>query len=349
MIFHVFKKTELERLFEILSYNSLIGPTRKAISPTGRPIYLFEHLYGFRDLEVDYSVTVHSAKKYFFPHKQQLAAYTLEDTVWHKEVKPEETVHTVFFGMHPCDINALNRLDRILLDGAYPDLFYAARRRNTFIVGVGCKPQPHCFCRSMGCDTVLHGCDLFLTDLGEDYFCEIRSGIAFEVMQGLSSKEADSSSHAKYVRISEERKNGFSCHVETTDLTRILDMEFQAEVWQDWGKRCLSCGTCASVCPTCYCYGTEHTIGLNLKEAAKEKKLYSCNIVDFAEVAGGHNFRPSSDIRLKYRYYHKHRGFVEAFEESLCVGCGRCGISCLAGITVPDVISSVRKEVSEYG
>jgi Fe-S oxidoreductase len=49
-------------------------------------------------------------------------------------------------------------------------------------------------------------------------------------------------------------------------------------------------------------------------------------------------------VRLKYRYYHKHRGFVEAFEEPLCVGCGRCGEACLAGITVPEVIASVRSE-----
>ena len=65
-----------------------------------------------------------------------------------------------------------------------------------------------------------------------------------------------------------------------------------------------------------------------------------------AEVAGGHNFRPERSTRLKYRYYHKHRGFVEAYEESLCVGCGRCGDACLAGITVPDVISSIRQPVA---
>jgi Fe-S oxidoreductase len=65
-------------------------------------------------------------------------------------------------------------------------------------------------------------------------------------------------------------------------------------------------------------------------------------------VAGGHNFRPESHDRLKYRYYHKHRGFVEAFEESLCVGCGRCGQSCLASITVPEVIASVRGEGGDH-
>ena len=80
------------------------------------------------------------------------------------------------------------------------------------------------------------------------------------------------------------------------------------------------------------------------QRGAKEQTLYSCNLIDFAEVAGGHNFRPERSRRLKYRYYHKHRGFVEAFEESLCVGCGRCGEACLAGITVPEVIASVRGE-----
>jgi ferredoxin len=99
-------------------------------------------------------------------------------------------------------------------------------------------------------------------------------------------------------------------------------MEFQSEVWKQWGKQCLACGTCANVCPTCYCYGVEETVNIDLKTAKKTKSLYSCNLIDFAEVAGGHNFRPEQHIRLKYRYYHKHRGFVEAYEESLCVLAG---------------------------
>ena len=80
------------------------------------------------------------------------------------------------------------------------------------------------------------------------------------------------------------------------------------------------------------------------KEGVKVKQLYSCNLLDFATVAGGHNFRADRETRLKYRYYHQHRGFVETYEEPLCVGCNRCGRVCLAGINPPGIIRDLQTE-----
>jgi ferredoxin len=230
----------------------------------------------------------------------------------------------------------------------YPMPYYAAKRKNCFIVGIGCEPQPFCFCRSMGTDSVLHGFDMFLTDIGGRYFTEVPSAAAYGVLQSVTTREPAEADHRLYMRAVEERNTRFKARVDTTDLSKILDMEFQSPVWKEWGERCLGCGTCANVCPTCYCYGVEESVNVDLKSATKTKVLYSCTIVDFAAVAGGHNFRPERASRIKYRYYHKHRGFVEAFEESLCVGCGRCGQACLAGITVPEVIASVRGRSPEW-
>ena len=98
------------------------------------------------------------------------------------------------------------------------------------------------------------------------------------------------------------------------------------------------------VCPTCYCYGVSERVSLDFKHGAKIKELYSCNLLDFAAVAGGHNFRPTRESRLKYRYYHQHRGFVEAHDEPKCVGCNRCGAVCLAGINPPEVIADLQEE-----
>ncbi|MEN8141948.1 MAG: 4Fe-4S dicluster domain-containing protein [Thermodesulfobacteriota bacterium] len=345
MIFKVFPARELATLYNLLADRPIVGPVRKATNKDGEAIFDFQLTSSFSDLVLDYDQTVHSAKQYFLPHREDLCTFTVSEDGWQKHVDFGAYNQTVFFGLHPCDINALNKLDKVLMESAYPNPFYGAKRARMFIVGHSCQPMPSCFCRSMGTDSAIRGFDLFLTRLDEEsYFAEINSPAAHHLLEKINSEPARASDHKRF-RLQVAAKNRrISAQVDTTDLTKILDMEFHADVWQEWGDKCLSCGTCANVCPTCYCYGVEEEVDLDLAGARKEKLLYSCNLVDFAQVAGGHNFRPESHSRLKYRYYHKHRGFVEAYEESLCVGCGRCGNACLADINVPEVIASVRGE-----
>lgn len=345
MLFRILNKDGLQRLYNLLAENNrIIGPISKGYDSSGRPIYAFDQISGYGDMHLDYTSTKIPAKRFFMPFRETLASFRMNGKDWNKTIDYNIDRPFVVFGMHACDINALNKLDKVLLGNHYPVPYYAAKRKNMFIIGIECTPQPYCFCRSMGADTALRGFDMFLTDLGDHYFVEILSDTAYNFIKQLGASEPTEDDHARYMSVASEKNKKFTAHVDNTDLTKILDMEFQADIWKKWGDKCLSCGTCANVCPTCYCYGVEESAELDLSRANKTKFLYSCNIVDFAEVAGGHNFRPESHTRLKYRYYHKHRGFVEAYEESLCVGCGRCGESCLAGITVPEVIASVRGE-----
>ncbi len=371
MLFKVFPVGELIRLFEILSADRIVGPVKKGEDQHGHSLYDFDVVHDFAELRLDYTQTIHSAKNYFLPYREDLCTFTFQDAAgaggdetggsgdgqgrpnaagardggsgdWQKEVDYGVYAPLVLFGLHPCDINALNKLDKVLLGGRYPNPFYGEKRANMFIVGHSCNPQPFCFCKSMGTDSAIRGFDLFLTRMDDLYFAEVLSSRAFHLLEQIDCREPDSREHRRYLNEMAVKESLFVAHVDTSDLTKILDLEFQAPVWKEWGEKCLSCGTCAQVCPTCYCYGVEEHVDMDLNHGRKEKKLYSCNLLDFAVVAGGHNFRPESHTRLKYRYYHKHRGFVEAFEESLCVGCGRCGQSCLARITVPEVIASVR-------
>lgn len=343
MIFRVIEKPELKALFDIVSAdNRVIGPVEVGRGLDNQALYGFGDVTDFNRIVLDYTVTSLPAKRFFLPYIEDMATFRIDGRDWHKTVDYNIDAPFVFFGMHACDINALNKLDKVLMGSVYPMPYYAAKRQNAFIIGIDCVPQPYCFCRSMGSDTVLHGFDMFITDLGDRYFIEILSDTAFNLLKKINSTEPVEDDHVRYMQAGAEKNRKFTTTVDTTDLTKILDMEFQSDIWKYWGDKCLACGTCANVCPTCYCYSVEETVALNLESARKTKMLYSCNFIDFAQVAGGHNFRPERHSRLKYRYYHKHRGFVEAFEESLCVGCGRCGESCLAGITVPEVISSVR-------
>ena len=342
MIFRLLPKTELPRLFRRLSGHPIIGPMVIGEDRKGGNIFSFEEIHRFEDLRLDYANTVHPAKRYVLPSHETLCTFDVRDSTWTKTADFNIDQPYVFLGLHPCDINALNKLDKVLMESPFPAPYYVAKRKNMFIIGLECTPQPGCFCRSVGADTVTHGFDMFLTDMGSAYFAEIQSATAFNLLKGLKVREPREADHRRYMETVDRKNRLFTTAVDTTDLTKILDMEFQSDVWKEWGRRCLSCGTCASVCPTCYCYGVEESVAMNLRTATKAKHLHSCNLVDFAEVAGGHNFRPDAHVRLKYRYYHKHRGFVEAFEESLCVGCGRCGTSCLAGIAPPEVIASIR-------
>jgi sulfhydrogenase subunit beta (sulfur reductase) len=345
MIFRVFDKEELKKFFDTLAANNtVVGPVETGIDRNGRPLYIFEQVSDFNLIRLDYTTTKIPAKRYFLPYREDLASFKMEGSDWQKNIDYNIDRPAVLFGLHACDINALNKLDKVLMGSIYPMPYYAAKRKNMFIIGIGCEPQPFCFCRSMGSDTALHGFDMFITDIGGTYFVEILSATAYNFLKHIKTRAPEETDHMQYMKVLAGKNTKFTAHVDTTDLTKILDMEFQAPVWKQWGEKCLGCGTCANVCPTCYCYGVEETVNINLLSAKKTKTLYSCNIVDFAEVAGGHNFRAERHIRIKYRYYHKHRGFVEAYEEALCVGCGRCGEACLAGITVPEVIASVRGE-----
>lgn len=350
MLFRVFKKGELEKLFGVLSScNGVVGPVEIGRDSKGMPLYGFGEVDSFDKLRLGYTTTKLSPKKYFLPHREDLATFSIEGGDWKKKTDYTISRPRILFGLHACDINALNKLDKVLIESAYPMPYYASKRKNTFIIGIDCTPCPSCFCRSLGTDTALHGFDMFLTDMGDRYFTEVLSATAYNFLKKIETTEPAESHHAAYMQKTAERNRKFTAHVDTTDLMKILDMEFQSQVWEKWGELCLGCGACASVCPTCYCYNVEETIDTNLRSAKKTKMLYSCNIVDFATVAGGHNFRKQRHVRLKYRFYHKHRGFVEAYEEPLCVGCGRCGEACLAGITVPEVISSIRGEGERHG
>jgi len=231
-----------------------------------------------------------------------------------------------------------------MLKGAFPSPYYLSRRKNTFIIGIDHDPCETGFCASLGEDTVTHGFDLFLTDLEDRYFVAIDSDRGFRVLNSVPVREVTEEDRQLYQRVRRRIASGYKVQVRVDNLPTLLDIEFESPVWKKWGDKCLSCGSCAMVCPTCYCYGIYERISQDFKECRKVKQLYSCNLIDFATVAGGHNFRPTRHSRLKYRYYHQHRGFMEAYDEAKCVGCNRCGDTCLAGINPPDVIRDVQAE-----
>jgi len=207
-----------------------------------------------------------------------------------------------------------------------------------------CMPDERCFCASMRADFVDRGFDLFLYDLGEDYFTLVGAarGDDMVLATGPLFSPVTAAEVDRYKQRSAGKRQAFRLEVEIRDLPEIFEMEYESGLWEELGARCLACGACSMVCPTCYCFDVRDEVRLGSPENLRLRQWDSCLFLSHAQVAGGENFRQSRASRIKMRYYHKQRGFVAQYGRPSCVGCGRCLTACPAGLAISDVIARLR-------
>jgi ferredoxin len=311
MIFKTLEKKEFRFVLEyLLETVQVIGPQEVDRDKNNKPLYTFLPADSIDQIDLDYDKSIYSAKTFFLPFKEELSNYTFTDNDWNQKIN-YHSIPRAIIGLRACDINALVKLDKVMMKGPIPNPYYITRRKNSLIIGLDHEPLKDCFCRSLNADTVTHGFDLFLSDIGKKYFIAINSDEALNLLNQFNIKDISESDQKRYIDRRKHIISKFKTDVDIRGLGNLLDIEFESPVWKKWGEKCLSCGSCAMVCPTCYCYGVQMRWNINLEKARKVRLSYSCNLLDFAEVAGGHNFRPTSESRLKYRYYHQFRGFVE--------------------------------------
>ena len=141
-----------------------------------------------------------------------------------------------------------------------------------------------------------------------------------------------------------DRGEAFHLQLDVSDLPYVLEMKKDDPVWDELARKCLCCGSCSMVCPTCSCFNVADRIEED-GTASRIRTWDSCLYRDYAVVAGGHNFRADRGDRVRTRYYHKQEAFVREFGMPSCVGCGRCIENCPTGIHVVEVFQHVRGEL----
>jgi sulfhydrogenase subunit beta (sulfur reductase) len=304
--------------------------------------FAFQRLERWSDARLDYDRTTLPPKKYFLPPRE---------TLFH--ISPERgftpateglDTRIVLFGVHACDVYALNILDQVF-EGTFPDPYYRMRRKHIAVIGIDCTPDEYCFCRSMRADFVERGFDLFFQDIGEAYLTFVGTALGDDMVLATDAlfEPVEQADINEYKRRSEDRVERFQLRVELRDLPEIFEMEYANRIWEELGERCLACGACTMVCPTCYCYDVQDTVIPGSTAGTRERTWDACVFSSHAAVAGGENFRESQASRIKFRFYHKQRGFVAEYGRPSCVGCGRCMVACPVKIDIVDVLQRLRR------
>ena len=297
-----------------------------------------------------YVVGPHSWKRFLHqPRLQVFRARRSAESGFEVSEEPEEAPRQAFIGVRSCELEAIAIQDRVLADGEFPDPHYVRRREGAFTVAVNCgQAGGTCFCVSMETGPrASAGYDLALTEVIEDgrhYFtAEAGSDLGAEVLAEVPHADAGEREREASFGASERATSQMGRVMETEGLPELLARNYEHPRWDEVSERCLTCGNCTMVCPTCFCTTVEDSTDLAGEEAERVREWDSCFTQDFSFVHGG-SVRPSARSRYRQWMTHKLSTWWDQFGTSGCVGCGRCITWCPVAIDITEEAAAIRAD-----
>lgn len=341
MKYAIIKKEDLNKwLAHLIKKARLYAPKKK------ENLFIFRPIKDISEITLKYIPTILPPKKYYYPQKEKLLRFKVRPFETARAIKAFEEY--ILFAVHTCDIAGIQCMDVVFREGP-EDPNYLNRKDKMTIIGIECLEycDKYANCTSMGNHEPRGGYDLMMVDLGEKFILHINSEKGERLIHGLSYiKEADAKDMLNLERVREAKKKIFKEEFNASLLKvyQAFDKHFASGVWQDVGKRCVACGNCTNVCPTCYCFDALDEVELSLNQGIRYRIWNSCQMEDFAKVAGGEDFRKGRDGRQRHRYYRKFKYPVDKFNRYFCTGCGRCTRTCMAQISLVETVNSLLAE-----
>lgn len=289
-----------------------------------------------------YTNGVQGWKRHLYPPRQTLFSAQRTATGFAVAPPPAPDAPMAFIGVRACELAAMGVQDRVFGDKVYADPGYQGRRAKAFIVAVECaEAGATCFCASMGTGPDIRaGFDLKLVELPEKgvFVAESGSAAGAEILAGLNPPAAEPALAAEAAQRVEGAKPTKTMDVDLAG--RLSDFAEHAQ-WAEVATRCLSCGNCTMVCPTCFCTTVEDVTDLKGDTAERVRKWDSCFSIDFSYIHGG---ALRTEARSRYRQWitHKLSFWHGQFGTSGCVGCGRCITWCPVGIDITEEVGAIK-------
>jgi sulfhydrogenase subunit beta (sulfur reductase) len=356
----------LERLFDRLTRRGfqLVGPTihdgaiiyDKLTSTQDLPVGWTDEQEGgtYRlkrrgdDALFGYTVGPHSWKKYFLPSVRRLWRAERDGKRIRIIDEREEAPKLALIGARACDLHAIAIQDKVLMEGQYVDPCYKERRENVFVVALQCGVAGGtCFCVSMNAGPkATFGYDLALTEVLEGashyFLVEAATEQGEALLREIPNSPASDEERAAAERVVAETARRMGRSIDTAGLKELLYDNLEHPRWDDVAERCLACGNCTLVCPTCFCTTIEEVTDLTGSRTERWRKLDSCFTIDFSYVHGG-SVRSSHKSRYRQWMTHKLATWWDQFGTSGCVGCGRCVTWCPVAIDLTEEARAIRE------
>lgn len=274
----------------------------------------------------------YSFKEVLLPVKEILFYYS-EDSV----TVPKESPKGKIIFVRSCDLHAVKRLDEIYLRNGFEDFYYNRIRANTKFILIGCESSyENCFCVSMGSNE----CDNY------DAYVDIKQDTVY-----LDSKW-DALSHllenVNALTIEEPIKKVTENQVNVSIPETLNPSIMKSKVWDEYSERCIACGRCNFVCPTCTCFSMQDISYKENKNSGERRRVWaSCQVDGYTNMAGGHSFRVDKGQRMRFKVMHKVYDFKKRNGYHMCVGCGRCDDICPEYISFSACINKLEDAMKE--
>lgn len=320
---------------------AIINSVQRVLAPVkdGQRVY-FRPVTSANAVDYEGQTTTESVKEASFPRTEELFSYHKSGKdVSVAEVPDGEYPETVVWRARPCDAAGFSPLDAIF-NWDYKDAVYNRRRNKLTIVTFSCtSADEFCFCTSVGGGPGNKaGSDLFVTDLQNGSFLiEVltekgqelikKSSVSFQEVTGSFAEEKEAAIVKLPIRFSKE------------EVHRHLEHAFKSKIWKEQSARCLGCGACAFVCPTCACFDIQEK-----NEGSKGARLRcwdSCGFSLFTMHTGGYNPRPTQQTRWRQRILHKFSYMPDRLQVFGCTGCGRCSRACPVEMDIAEHLTSI--------
>ena len=305
---------------------------------------LLKHLEGKGDLvrlDEARQDPLSATKSSHLPREELLLLFRLNGDKGVEIRAPEGKGGKILFGVPPCEARAVDLLDLTFLKDRI-DPYYERKRRENVLFVLACnKPRSTCFCTSFGYGPFSgkYG-DVFMVDIGDNLLVDPVTEKGSKALEGLELEEATPSDLEKMESLKRSAEGAITT-VNIEGISEKLKKMFLDEIWADLAFKCVNCGACTYVCPTCYCFDIQDVERTNW--GYRERVWDSCMFPIYSLETSGHNPRPTGVERMRNRIMHKFSYYPELYGEYGCVGCGRCIRACPVNFDIREALETLKE------